>query len=267
MMDAPHFADFLVASDLDPQSGRLFNESIQQYAPTRSLRVLSAPSLDRPLVTVDDRLSELAQMRRSQRECADGSLTAKQLGALLSVFAQHEGTRTFPSAGGLYPLEIVCATAHIEEFERALWVYNADNHSLGKICALPNWAGWQSVLSSGVETEPALSVFFCLALEDILAKYGERGGRFALLEAGHAGQMFALRAAQDSISTYAIGGVLDQEFSRLCGFDHLPAQIALAMTYVCGPQATTTDRLAKRRLPRWRLRGRKGVRSSSAAAE
>jgi SagB-type dehydrogenase family enzyme len=253
-MAAPYFHDFWGASDLDSQSGRLFAESIQTYQPTTSLRVLSAPSIDRVLSAPSDALSQLAAQRKSQRTWSPVPVTELQFGALLSVFAARDGSRSFPSAGSLYPLEIVCATANVDGYERALWMYNSDNHSVSKICALPIWQEWQSVLASGVEREPALSVFFCLMLEDIIDKYGERAGRFALLEAGHAGQMFALRAAYESIATYAVGGVLDQSFLQLCEFNLLPKPPLLALTYVCGVPETTNEKkrvTRPKRADRW----------------
>ncbi len=85
------------------------------------------------------------------------------------------GHRSFPSAGGLYPVEIVVAVAHVSEMPRHVAVYHPDTHALGWIADLPAWDDWNEALGSGVEDEPPVIVFFCVDPSAIVEKYRERG--------------------------------------------------------------------------------------------
>jgi nitroreductase len=63
------------------------------------------------------------------------------------------------------------------------------------------------------------------------AKYGDRGGRFLLLEAGHLMQNLCLLSASLGLSTVPLGGALEPEIARSLG---LPPGDALLYVGVCG---------------------------------
>jgi SagB-type dehydrogenase family enzyme len=234
-MSENYFESFWIASELAESNAAMFAKQIAEFAPTQSLRTLTSSQPDVALPIARDALARLAKDRRSARSFSDQPIDLVELGHLLTAFSELNSRRMFPSAGGLYPLEIVCTTANVSGIDRAIWVYNFDNHSISKVAHLPDWSAWSEVLGSGVAEEPALCVFFLVSVDELMEKYGERGGRFALLEAGHAGQMFALHvAANPNVGAYAIGGVLDQPFLRLCGFDQLPKAPLVMLAYACG---------------------------------
>ena len=71
-------------------------------------------------------------------------------------------------------------------------------------------------------------VVFVMFPERALDKYGERGGRFALLEIGAAMQQLALQLAGSSkINGVAVGGMLDGTWKQILKLQHTNAQIAL----------------------------------------
>jgi SagB-type dehydrogenase family enzyme len=184
------------------------------------------------------RLDAASAQRRSIREFADTPVRKEQLGALLSGLAQRDdATRSFPSAGGLYPLEVVAALASVETTPRQLCVYHPETHALGRVGDLPPWDTWNVALGSGVETEPPITLFFLLDMTAMIDKYGERGGRFAFLEAGHAGQVLAMSAAACGLGGYALGGSLDHATRQLFGLNRLPNPPIVAMAYACGVPA------------------------------
>ncbi len=76
--------------------------------------------------------------------------------------------------------------------------YNADNHSLSVVGPLGE--SYADTLSlDGFEGVPQLIVVFVLFPDRMTEKYGERGGRFALIEVGHAAQNLAsASSAKDS---------------------------------------------------------------------
>jgi nitroreductase len=117
--------------------------------------------------------------------------------------------------------------------DRTATYYNHDNHSLSVVGPLPGW----NELAAGVNLEvaagvPQVVVVFVVFPERATAKYGERGGRFALIEVGHAAQNLALRLVAEGMVGCEAGGLLDEEIKRLLRLERTGAQIALG--YACG---------------------------------
>ena len=201
-------------------------------APPASLRY---PGPDLPLHHPSDRKLGELRARRSERRFSERALSAKQLGAVLAAFAAFDGERrTYGSAGGTYPLEIFCLLNNVAGPAGGhVAYYNADNHSLTAVRPLAPWAQYAGAVNLDCgDTVPQLVVVFALMAERVTAKYGERGGRFALMDVGAAAQTLALRLAAEGLAGCACGGLLDGEIKRLLGLEATSAQIALG--YACG---------------------------------
>jgi nitroreductase len=111
--------------------------------------------------------------------------------------------------------------------------YNHGRHSLSLVAPLPDW----NVLREAVNLEPLAGVpqlvfVFVLFPERVTSKYGERGGRFALIETGHAVQNLALRLAADGMVGCEAGGVFDERIKVLLRLERTTAQVAFG--YACG---------------------------------
>jgi len=65
----------------------------------------------------------------------------------------------------------------------------------------------------------------------VAAKYGDRGGRFLLLEAGHLMQNLCLLSASLGLATVPMGGALEPEVARALS---LPASDAVLYVALCG---------------------------------
>jgi SagB-type dehydrogenase family enzyme len=243
---APYFDDFTRASELHSYNALQFADQVRSYRPTQRLRTLHTASADRLLHKTSDPHQRLLANRKSAREFSSAPVDAKQLGSLLEGLAEFsEGTRSFPSAGGLYPLEVAVAVANVSGMDRHLAVYHPDTHALGWIAKLPHWDEWKDALGSGVEDEPPVTVFFCIDPSAMVEKYGERGGRFALIEVGHAAQVIAERAVNAKLGGYSVGGLLERATQTLLGFDRLLAPPIPVLAYACGharPSAVSPDR-------------------------
>ena len=219
--------------------GAAMEDYAGSQAPPGALRY---PGPDLPLHRPRDRRLEALQRRRSTRRFADRPLHEKQLGALLAAFAAFgDGRRTYGSAGGTYPLEIFCLCNNVGgPAAGQVAYYNADNHSLTAVRPLPPWQEYAHAVNLDCgETVPQVLVVFALMAERVTEKYGERGGRFALMDVGAAAQTLALRLEQERLVGCACGGLLDGEVKRLLGLEGTSAQIALG--YACGIAVTTLD--------------------------
>ena len=68
-------------------------------------------------------------------------------------------------------------------------------------------------------TQASACILLVGVLPRIKFKYGERGYRFALLEAGHISQNILLAAESESIGAFSIGGFLDDKLNDMLRLD------------------------------------------------
>jgi len=224
-------------SKLNPVTIRLFRKRIEQYlaASDGARPALQYPSADVLLERPRDRLARLMAQRRSERRFSETHVSAAALGRLFAAFAgSPDGSRTYASAGGAYPLEIFCLLNRVEgTLGGTVVYYNHDNHSVSVVARLPGWDELAEIVNLElVDGVPQLVFLFVLFPERSTAKYGERGGRFALLEAGHAAQNLALRLVAEGMVGCEVGGLLDDRVKALLGLEGTTAQVALG--YACG---------------------------------
>jgi SagB-type dehydrogenase family enzyme len=226
---------FWAGSGLTPATAPAFGERLAAFAPgDEGFRLCTFPAGAVPLRRPDDRLSRLTDRRRSGRAFGPGALSLRQLGSLLGALAARpDGSRAYPSAGALYPLEVFCLAGEVEGgLAATVGCYNPRGHSLTPVGPLPPWPEWSGALNLVVEGVPQLVVVFVLLTEQVVAKYGDLGGRLALVEVGHAAQNLALRLAADGLVGCEAGGVVEPDLLPLLRLDGTPARVALA--YACG---------------------------------
>jgi SagB-type dehydrogenase family enzyme len=228
-------------SKLGPVTVQAFRRRIDDYLATEperdELRYAAEPvRLGRPR----DALERVVRARRSVREFDDRPLRACRLGSLFSAFGgSGDGSRPYPSAGGTYPLEIFAFLPNVEgALAGAAVHHDPDAHELTVVARLPPWEDYRDAVNlEGIVGIPHVIVVFVLFPERITGKYGERGGRFALIEVGHAAQSLALRLARSGMAGCEIGGLLDERVKALLRLEGTSAQIALG--YACGRRART----------------------------
>jgi len=142
--------------------------------------------------------------------------------------------RTVPSGGALYPLELFFYSAHVEGLELGIYHYNSVHRNLRwiqpgdhseRLCG--------ALVQSNLATDASLLVFITALFERSVFKYGDRGYRFVLLEAGHVAQNLNLAATALGLSCTNIGGYFDRQIDELLGLDGL-AHSTVYMTAIGG---------------------------------
>ena len=171
-------------------------------------------------------LLELIAKRQSCREFSPEPIGLAELGSVLeagygltALRRWPNGHRTWgravPSAGGLYPLELYVACNRVEAMAPGIHHFNVRDHSLERIQAPCALAEMLPDLMYQEFLEPASALCLLTAiLPRTLRKYGARGYRYVLIEAGHVAQNISLRATELGLSTLCVGGFTDHRLNR-----------------------------------------------------
>jgi len=128
--------------------------------------------------------------------------------------------RTAPSPGGLFPIELYCISLQVDGLKKGLYFYDALAHTLEAIIE----KDLTETLKKAVYLEDTVSkASACIVLKGVMPrvkfKYGERGYRFALLEAGHIAQNLLLAAQAEGLGSVPIGGFVDSEINNMLNVD------------------------------------------------
>jgi SagB-type dehydrogenase family enzyme len=130
--------------------------------------------------------------------------------------------RSVPSAGAMYPLELYLYAAPGMEFESGLYHYHPTHEHLRLLRR-----GDLSDAISGTLVQPhivreaSLMVFVTALFGRSTFKYGDRGYRFVLIEAGHVAQNLNLAATGLELGCINVGGFYDRKIDDFLDLDGL----------------------------------------------
>jgi SagB-type dehydrogenase family enzyme len=181
------------------------------------------PSLDRVLA-----------MRRSATVLGADLPSARVLSRLLGLahgVIEADGRGPTPSAGGLQALELYLAVLSPGWLPAGLYHYDRDSHHLARLAGASR-DDLAAVIPS-LELVQGGAVVWVLVGDGarVKAKYGERGLRFLLLEAGHLMQSLCLVSASLGLTTVPLGGYFEADLARRFGL--LPTDEVLYLG-LCG---------------------------------
>jgi SagB-type dehydrogenase family enzyme len=199
------------------------NSALQQTVARASFTREHLPGMDLPPVALGRvGLHDALVARRSRSAETPASLSSAALGSLVgAAYRSAEGRRPVPSGGALYPLELYVIALDVDGVGAGAHHYNPYRHRLETIGAVER----ADVARALVEPELADSAAALVVLTAMFwrsrFKYGLRGYRFALLEAGHVVQNAVLAAAALGIAARPLGGYYDRLLDGLVGADSL----------------------------------------------
>jgi SagB-type dehydrogenase family enzyme len=203
----------------------------------------SCPAIELPEPALE--LGALAQalaLRKSARAFA-GALSLQELSSLLhhalrvrrtakSDIAPHVklAFRSYPSPGGLYPTEFYLFLNEVEGVAPCIAHYDARNHLLRVLKAQQGDAFGSAEVKSGEAGVKAPLVCVMTSVpQRATAKYGARGYRMSLLEAGHASQNLCLAAQGLGLGSLVYGAYYDDELAALLDIDGVTETVASVM--------------------------------------
>ena len=170
-------------------------------------------------VSVEQALRE----RRSVRTYRDDALSLNDVSQILWAaqgITHERGLRTAPSGGALYPLELYLFVGNVDGLDRGIYNYRPQGHQLVRVQDGDRRSDLcdATLNQTYVKDAPAAFVFTAI-YERITKKYGDRGIRYAHMEAGHAAQNVYLQAGALNLNTVVVGAFQDDEVKKVLELD------------------------------------------------
>jgi SagB-type dehydrogenase family enzyme len=157
--------------------------------------------------------------RESVREYTGAAVSNGDLSQLLwaAQGVRYSGaSRTAPSAGALYPLELYVLAGDVTGLESGLYRYRVAQHDLIQLSREDLRRPLADVALDQPQVKEAAAVIVLTAVvQRTAAKYGERALRYVHMEVGCAGQNIHLQAAALGLGTVFIGAFRDARLCRL----------------------------------------------------
>jgi len=172
----------------------------------------------------DVSLERAIRGRRTIRSFGDKALRLGQVSQLLwsaqGITEPGGFKRAAPSAGALYPMDIypVVGAGGVEGLQAGVYHYAAEDHSILLTRAddvRRDVAGaclWQTWIA-----QAPLNFVITAEYSRITGKYGQRGIRYAMIEAGHIGQNIFLQAQAMGLAAGIVGAFDDEKLTRVMG--------------------------------------------------
>ncbi len=178
-------------------------------------------------------LTETLSQRVSRRDFSAVGLTLDEVGSLLWAAGGSPpdvvsgATRTAPSAGGAYPLEIyLVAGAGTEGLEAGVYRYAYQDHALTAVAGGDRREPLAaSALDQAFIAEAPVNIVMVAYYGRTTQRYGDRGVRYVHMDAGYASQNIYLMAEELNLGTVAIGAFDDSATADVLETDGAPLKI------------------------------------------
>ncbi len=189
--------------------------------------ILALPRVDTITVGTTT-VREAIERRRSVRDFAHTSIPLEVLAWLLwatqgvkKVIPGQATLRTVPSAGACHAFETFLAVHRVDGCEPGLYRYLALSHSLQACECSPEIAHRlvRACLGQPFVGSSAVSFVWAAVPSRMTWRYGERGYRYLLLDAGHVCENLYLAAEAVGLGLCAVAAFDDDAMNRLVGAD------------------------------------------------
>jgi SagB-type dehydrogenase family enzyme len=167
-------------------------------------------------------LEEAILARKSVRDYATKPVSLKQISQILwaAQGVTHDGMRSAPSAGALYPMEIYVVTRPngIENLQAGIYHYDNRNHVMTLFKEGDfSLALQRAVLDQESVGAAAANIVIAAVFERTTSKYGERGVQYVFQESGHISQNIFLQASVLGLGSVAMGAFREDEVRKVLG--------------------------------------------------
>ena len=174
----------------------------------------------------DKGLQEILQYRRSCRKFDRKPLDMKEIAMLLWAcqgITARAGSfyfRTAPSAGALYPVETYLSVQNVETVENALYHFQPADFCLEKLKAGNSGDKVaEAALGQSFLGRAGVVFIWSAVLRRNFSKYGHRGMRYIMMDAGHICQNLLLAAEALGLGACPVAAFYDDEMNGLLDLD------------------------------------------------
>jgi SagB-type dehydrogenase family enzyme len=183
--------------------------------------------------------------RASSRDFAPEPLSSEQLSLLLyygnavrkvNVTGEEiRYQRNFPNSGNLGSVEVFPVILNVEGIEPGIYHFDSISHNLFQI-RRGLYSSWlkDKVFFQLQYSEASVAFVLTSAIGRLTAKYGPRGYRLAMLDAGHVSQNYNLMATSLNLNVCTTAGFIDDELDLAIGLDGL--EVAAVLVVLVGPK-------------------------------
>lgn len=172
---------------------------------------------------------EAIRARYSTSKFKEGAITLEELSAILKYSCGETGRliedriprRAQPSGGARFPVEMYALVLKSADgLESGVYHYNVRLHCLERLAQRKFTEGdFASLYSYEWASRGSVALIMTTVFSRTNEKYGQRGYRYALLEAGHVGQNVYLTARSLDINCRSIGGSNEEMIENLLHID------------------------------------------------
>lgn len=229
-MTSPFYDDFAEASALDEFRLIDLARRMDAFNPGTDELRLSYPEAPTPLGRPhSSSFDRLAARRSSRREFGARPISRERFSALLGGAKAWDGPehRVHPAAGARYAVELFAVCWVVEGWSGQILYYDPVDHGVVVLPGpAPAWEETLPKLGLTVTGTPGCLLVAVIFPDRVTAKYGELGGRFALLEAGAVMQSLSLTVAAQGLRGVVAGGLQERPWLRTLGLNRTNARLA-----------------------------------------
>jgi SagB-type dehydrogenase family enzyme len=182
--------------------------------------------LPRPDVTGQVTLEKAIKSRRTIRSFASDPIGLKHFSQILwaaqGIVEAGGFRRSVPSGGALYPIDVyaVVGESGVEELEAAVYRYEPRSHEITlRVAGDLRQEVARAALGQMWMAGAPVNLIVTAEYKRSSSKYGERGVRYSMIEAGHVGQNIFLQAEALGLGAGIVGAFHDQEVMRVAKLD------------------------------------------------
>ena len=220
-------ATIVSCNDVPDKNSQTADYSNREGSEVNSNIVLPEPNKDGKLS-----VEEAIDKRISRRDFLEEPLSKESIAQILwaaqgiSVDNVTGATRTAPSAGATYPIEIYLVAGEVENIPEGIYHYKYQKHELHAVAEgdsreeLSAAALGQDFIASA----PA-SIVLAADYDRTTGRYGDRGVKYVHMEIGHITQNIYLQAEALNMGTVAVGAFTDKKVQQLLKSQYEPLMI------------------------------------------
>lgn len=206
-------------------------EELKEYTSSPRAHVKTGKSII--FRKVDSSLNPILKKRRSCRGFSDKQLHLDTIGSICyygySICNHH-----VPSGGALYPLKLYVIVEYDQiDLRAGYYEYDPEKDMLIQFCNLVDIEQLKHCFNAEeIAFGAKVQIIIAADLNRQTHKYGNRGYRLTLLEAGHTAENICLFCAEQGLGSCELGGVLDEPLRRELQLnDEIYPIVAIAVGY------------------------------------